>query len=39
MYYVVFDNTPTAGSTSPPMNAFDDRAATIRYAVQLGDAP
>ncbi len=39
MYYVVFDNTPTAGSSSPPMNAFDDRAATIRYAVQLGDAP
>ena len=39
LYYVVLDNTPTAGSSSPPMNAFDDRAATIRYAIQVGDKP
>lgn len=38
-YWVVLDNTPTAGPTSPPYNAFDDRAAAFAYAVQVGDAP
>jgi hypothetical protein len=38
-YYLVFDNTPTAGTMSPPMNVLDDRFATVSYAVQTGDAP
>ncbi len=38
-YYVVFDNTATAGPTMPPGNLLDDRAATVNYAVQVGDAP
>jgi hypothetical protein len=38
-YYVVFDNSPTAGTVSPPMNVLDDRFATVSYAVQTGDAP
>lgn len=38
MYYVVFDNTPTAGTTSPPASAFDDRAAVVNYLIQIGDA-
>ncbi len=39
MYYVVLDNTPSAGQVSPPMNPFDDRAAVVNYAIQIGDAP
>lgn len=39
MYYVVFDNTPTAGATSPPVSALDDRAAVVNYLIQIGDAP
>jgi hypothetical protein len=38
MYYVVFDNTPSAGQVSPPMNSFDDRAAVVSYLIQVGDA-
>jgi hypothetical protein len=38
-YYVVFDNTPSAGAVSPPMNPLDLRAATIRYALQVGEEP
>lgn len=38
MYYVVFDNTPTAGSVSPPVTALDDRAAVVNYLIQIGDA-
>jgi hypothetical protein len=38
-YYLVLDNTPTAGRVSPEGGAFDDRAALVNYAVQLGDAP
>ena len=38
-YYLVVDNTATAGRVSPPPNLFDDRAALVNYAVQLGDAP
>jgi hypothetical protein len=38
-YYVVLDNTPSAGTVAPPMNALDDRAALVNYVVQIGDAP
>ncbi|CAN5842311.1 hypothetical protein BH11MYX4_BH11MYX4_04960 [soil metagenome] len=38
MYYVVFDNTPTAGQVAPPVNALDDRAAVVNYLIQIGDA-
>ncbi len=38
-YYVVFDNTPTAGTVAPPQNPLDDRAAVVSYVVQVGDAP
>ncbi|WP_146651069.1 hypothetical protein [Labilithrix luteola] len=38
MYYVVFDNTPTAGQVNPPVNALDDRAAVVNYLIQIGDA-
>lgn len=37
MYYVVFDNTPTAGTVSPPVNALDNRAAVVNYLIQIGD--
>lgn len=38
-YYVVFDNSPSAGTVAPPNNPLDDRAATVSYAVQIGDTP
>lgn len=38
MYYVVIDNTPSAGQVSPPVNALDDRAAVVNYLIQIGDA-
>lgn len=38
-YYMVLDNTASAGQVAPPANLFDDRAAVINYVVQLGDAP
>jgi hypothetical protein len=38
-YYLVLDNTPTAGTVAPPNNPLDDRFATVSYAVQIGDAP
>ncbi|MDB4937129.1 MAG: hypothetical protein JWP87_4101 [Labilithrix sp.] len=38
MYYVVFDNTPTAGTVNPPVSALDDRAAVVNYLIQIGDA-
>lgn len=38
-YYLVFDHTATAGRTAPPNVQFDDRAALVSYAVQLGDPP
>ena len=37
-YYLVFDNTPTAGQVAPPVTAFDDRAAVVSYLIQIGDA-
>ncbi|HTJ82205.1 MAG TPA: hypothetical protein VL400_10805 [Polyangiaceae bacterium] len=38
-YYVVLDNTATAGKSAPPTTALDDRAALVSLAVELGDAP
>jgi len=38
MYYVVFDNTPTAGQVAPPINPLDDRAAVVNYLIQIGDS-
>jgi hypothetical protein len=38
MYYVVFDNTPTAGQVAPPVTHLDDRAAVVNYLIQIGDA-
>jgi len=38
-YYLVVDNTTTAGRVGPPPNLFDDRAALVNYAIQVGDAP
>lgn len=39
MYYVVFDNSALAGTVAPPANLFDDRAALIDYAIQIGKNP
>jgi hypothetical protein len=39
MYYVVIDNTPSAGQVAPPVSLFDDRAAVVNYVIQIGDAP
>ncbi len=38
MYYVIFDNSASAGRAAPPGNAFDDRAAVVNYLIQVGDA-
>ena len=38
-YYLVFDNTATAGGTNPVLNPLADAYGTVSYAVQLGDAP
>lgn len=38
-YYVVLDNTATAGQVAPPANLLDDRAAVLDYVVETGDAP
>lgn len=37
-YYVVLDNTPTAGQVAPMVNPLDDRAAVVNYLIQIGDA-
>ncbi len=34
-YYLVLDNTPTAGRTSPPPYPRNDRAAVVSYAVGI----
>ena len=36
VYYVVFDNTPSAGQNSPPQNLLDDRAVLLDYSIQVG---
>jgi hypothetical protein len=38
-YYLVVDNTNTAGHVAPPPSLFGDHAALFSYAVQLGAAP
>lgn len=38
-YYVVLDNTASAGRSSPPQTALDDRAALVNLGIELGDAP
>lgn len=38
-YYVVLDNTATAGSTAPGGQPHDDRAALVSYGMELGSAP
>jgi hypothetical protein len=37
VYYLVFDNTSTAGRVAPVVNLLDDKAATFTYIVQIGD--
>jgi hypothetical protein len=39
LYYLVIDNTATAGRVAPPAGTFGDRAAMANCVVQLGDAP
>jgi hypothetical protein len=39
LYYLVIDNTATAGRVAPPAPAFGDRAALANCVVQVGDAP
>jgi hypothetical protein len=34
-YYLVLDNTDTAGRTAPPRNVRDDRAALVSYGIEL----
>lgn len=38
-YYVVFDNTASAGRTAPAGSGYDDRAAMVSYAIEVGSAP
>lgn len=38
-YYVVLDNTATAGHTTPSGVAGDDRAASVSLGVEVGSAP
>jgi hypothetical protein len=42
MYYVVIDNTPTAGQKAPPPVlpfGVAEAGAVVNYAIQIGDAP
>lgn len=38
-YYLMLDHSAGVGRTAPPAQLLDDRAATVDYLVQLGDAP
>jgi hypothetical protein len=39
-YYLILDNTSTAGSVAPPnLGLLGNAAATVDYVVQIGDAP
>jgi hypothetical protein len=38
IYYLVLDNTSSAGQVMPPQNLLDDRAAVVSYVAQIGDA-
>lgn len=37
LYYLVLDNTVSAGRSAPPSYALDDRAALVSYAIALDD--
>lgn len=42
VYYVVIDNTPSAGQVAPPASlpfGASDPPAVVNYAIQIGDAP
>ena len=40
IYYIVLDNSSAAGVVAPPPSSLlSDPAATVTYAVQIGDAP
>jgi len=42
MYYVVIDNTPSAGQVAPPATlgfGAADQPAVVSYSIQIGDAP
>jgi hypothetical protein len=41
MYYVVIDNSSSAGQAAPPPSLFGvgDAAAVVNYVIQVGDAP
>jgi hypothetical protein len=42
MYYVVIDNTPSAGQVAPPASfplGGNEPPALVNYAIQIGDAP
>jgi hypothetical protein len=42
MYYVVIDNTPSAGQVAPPASfplGGAGQPAMINYEIQIGDAP
>jgi hypothetical protein len=39
LYYLVIDNTATAGRTQPAGQPHDDRAALVSVGIELGDAP
>ncbi len=38
-YYLVLDNSLSAGATVPIGSPNDDRAAAVRYLIEVGDAP
>lgn len=38
-YFIVLDNTATAGRTAPFVVGKDDRAALVHVAIEVGDAP
>jgi hypothetical protein len=39
-YYIVLDNTSSAGSVAPPnLGLLGNAAATVDYVIQIGDAP
>lgn len=41
MYYVVIDDTPSAGQVAPPASILGttDQPATVSYEIQIGDTP
>jgi hypothetical protein len=39
VYYVILDNSPTAGQVAPPVQGLHDAVATVEYVIQIGDTP